>query len=117
MDANSGNSIGLGYIYGFGGISSLTALYVDLSCGVFGGLLSFYMLTKEILGQNEWISSLHWTGFIMEAEIFPIIFLITSAALSSGLSLGPELPLVLTGGMAGSCLANWNFLRLWLYFG
>lgn len=55
----------------------------------------------KIPGQNEWIDSLHSVGILDFSTVLPL-FLISTAGMASGLSLGPELPLVLTGGMFGS---------------
>ena len=37
--------------------------------------------------------------------MFPHVFLLSTAGMASGLSLGPEMPLVLTSGMVGSVIA------------
>lgn len=58
----------------------------------------------SIPGQNEWIESLHRVGVMDHARFFPVIILST-LGMASGLSLGPEMPLVLTAGMVGSLLA------------
>jgi hypothetical protein len=55
----------------------------------------------KVPGQNEWIESLHRVGIMDHTMFFPIIVLST-AGMASGLSLGPEMPLVLTAGMVGS---------------
>lgn len=62
------------------------------------------ILPRKIPGQNEWIQSLHSRG-VQEHETFLPLFVLSTLAMSSGMSLGPELPLVLTGGMVGSWLA------------
>ena len=56
-------------------------------------------------GQNEWIETLHSVGIMDHSMYFPMIFLST-AGMASGLSLGPEMPLVVTGGMVGSLLGS-----------
>jgi len=81
--------------------------YIWLCTAFFGGLLSFITvsLPKPIPGQNEWIKSLHRKG-VIEFDTIHYIFLIAVTGMASGLSLGPELPLVLTSGMAGSFFAK-----------
>ena len=61
-------------------------------------------MTTKIPTQDQWISNVHSRGVQDHTTFFPLFFLST-AAMWSGLSLGPELPLVLTAGMAGSWLA------------
>ena len=72
---------------------------------LFGGLLSYIFdsLPTPIPGQNEWIHSLHCGG-VQSHETFGLLFVLATAGMASGLSLGPELPLVLTAGMLGSWL-------------
>jgi hypothetical protein len=73
---------------------------------VFGGFLSWISvsLPVSIPGQNEWIEGVHRQG-ILDPSSFWYIFLISTGGMMSGLSLGPELPLVLLSGMVGSFLA------------
>lgn len=73
---------------------------------VFGGVLSyiFAVLPHQIPDQNEWINAVHSRGVQDYRTALPL-FLLSTAGMWSGLGLGPELPLVLTGGMAGSWLA------------
>ena len=59
---------------------------------------------KAIPGQNEWIEQLHRVG-VMEHERFSIMITIATLGMASGLSLGPEMPLVVTAGMVGSYIA------------
>lgn len=72
---------------------------------IFGGILSyiFAALPTPIPGQNEWIHNLHSRG-IQESDTFVPLFILATAGMASGLSLGPELPLILTAGMIGSWL-------------
>jgi hypothetical protein len=72
---------------------------------IFGGILSyiFAALPAPIPGQNEWIHNLHCRG-IQESDTFVPLFILATAGMASGLSLGPELPLILTAGMIGSWL-------------
>lgn len=81
--------------------------YMWICPTVFGGVLSFItiMLPFDIPGQNEWIDAVHRKG-LMEWQTLPAIFFLSTAGMASGLSLGPELPLVLTAGMMGSYIAR-----------
>jgi H+/Cl- antiporter ClcA len=63
----------------------------------------FVILPTRIPEQNEWIQSLHSRG-VQGHETFFHLFVLSTLAMASGMSLGPELPLVLTGGMVGSML-------------
>jgi H+/Cl- antiporter ClcA len=80
--------------------------YMWIVPSVFGGTLSFIFasLSTPIPGQNEWIHSLHSRG-VQDFDTFGLLFLLSTAGMTSGLSLGPELPLILTAGMIGSWLA------------
>jgi hypothetical protein len=73
---------------------------------VFGGFLSWVSVSLPVVipGQNEWIEGVHRQG-ILDPSAFWYIFLISTGGMMSGLSLGPELPLVLLSGMVGSFLA------------
>jgi H+/Cl- antiporter ClcA len=51
------------------------------------------------------IRSVHISGVLDHQTFLPLFFLST-AGMASGMSLGPELPLVLTAGMAGSWLGS-----------
>ena len=51
--------------------------------------------------QNVWIETLHRVR-IVEHHTFIHLILISTAGMASGLSLGPELPLVIIAGMIGS---------------
>jgi len=83
--------------------------YIWICPAIFGGVLS-YITAKyaeygmPIPGQNEWIESLHCIGVMDYSRFFPVIILST-LGMASGLSLGPEMPLVLSSGMVGSWLA------------
>jgi H+/Cl- antiporter ClcA len=72
---------------------------------IFGAILSyiFVVLPVKIPGQNEWIASLHKSG-VQDYRTFWPLFILSTLGMLSGLSLGPELPLVLTAGMFGSWL-------------
>ena len=79
--------------------------YMWITPAVFGGVLSyiFAALPTPIPGQNDWIHSLHSRG-VQESDTLGLLFLLSTAGMASGLSLGPELPLILTSGMIGSWL-------------
>jgi Voltage gated chloride channel len=80
--------------------------YMWILPSVFSSALSFLFVVLEtkIPTQDSWIKNVHSLGVQDHRTFFPLFFLST-CGLWSGLSLGPELPLVLTGGMAGSWLA------------
>jgi len=75
--------------------------YMWICPALFGGVLSYISAIYPIPGQNEWIESLHYRG-VMDHSTLIHILLISTGGMASGLSLGPELPLVLTAGMVGS---------------
>ncbi|KAL3930615.1 MAG: hypothetical protein SGBAC_011686 [Bacillariaceae sp.] len=79
--------------------------YMWICPSAMGAVLSYISasLPTPIPGQNEWINSLHARG-IQEYDTFWQLFLLSTAGMASGLSLGPELPLVLAAGMFGSWL-------------
>ena len=81
--------------------------YMWICPTIFGGLLAYIMVVvpTPIPGQNEWMKGLHARG-VQGHETFWLIFFIATAGMASGLSLGPELPLILTGGMVGSYLGS-----------
>eukprot|EP00588_Corethron_pennatum_P031724 CAMPEP_0194348544 /NCGR_PEP_ID=MMETSP0171-20130528/106589_1 /TAXON_ID=218684 /ORGANISM="Corethron pennatum, Strain L29A3" /LENGTH=881 /DNA_ID=CAMNT_0039115895 /DNA_START=100 /DNA_END=2746 /DNA_ORIENTATION=- len=71
-----------------------------------GAVLSYICaVMPPIPGQNEWIDGLHTEGILDGSTIFQIL-VISILGMTSGLSLGPELPLVLMAGMLGSKLAT-----------
>ncbi|GAX26196.1 hypothetical protein FisN_16Lh013 [Fistulifera solaris] len=77
--------------------------YMWLCPALWGGILSylFVILPFKIPDQNEWITGVHSKG-ILDHRGFGALFVLSTLAMMSGLSLGPELPLVLTAGMVGS---------------
>lgn len=77
--------------------------YMWITPAIFGGTLSyiFAALNTKIPSQNDWIDSLHSRG-VQNSDTFCLLFLLSTAGMASGLSLGPELPLILTAGMIGS---------------
>jgi len=71
-----------------------------------GAVLSYICaVMPPIPGQNEWIDGLHTEGILDGSTILQIL-VISILGMTSGLSLGPELPLVLMAGMLGSKLAT-----------
>jgi len=71
-----------------------------------GGVLSYICaVMPPIPGQNEWIEGLHTEGILDGSTLFQIL-VISILGMGSGLSLGPELPLVLMAGMIGSKLGT-----------
>ena len=80
--------------------------YMWICPAIWGGILSyiFVIIPTPIPGQNEWIQNLHTIG-VQSHDTFLILFVLSTLGMASGLSLGPELPLVLTSGMLGSMLA------------
>ncbi|GAX25176.1 hypothetical protein FisN_16Hh013 [Fistulifera solaris] len=77
--------------------------YMWICPAIWGGILSyiFVILPFKIPDQNEWITGVHSKG-ILDHRGFGALFVLSTLAMMSGLSLGPELPLVLTAGMVGS---------------
>lgn len=79
--------------------------YMWIVPATLGGALSyiFEILPLPIPDQNEWIDSVHARG-VQDYRTFFTLFVLSTIGMLSGLSLGPELPLILTAGMAGSWL-------------
>lgn len=79
--------------------------YMWICPTIFGCVLSyiFASLSTKIPGQNEWIRNVHSKG-VQEYDTFWQLIVLSTMGMASGMSLGPELPLVLTAGMAGSYL-------------
>ena len=78
--------------------------YMWICPALFGGLLScIFVQMPHIPDQNQWITSIHTRGVLDHDTLVPL-FLLSTMGMWSGLSLGPELPLVLTAGMVGSWL-------------
>ena len=77
--------------------------YMWICPAVWGGILSYVcvILPFTIPDQNEWITGVHSKG-ILDHRGFGALFVLSTLAMMSGLSLGPELPLVLTAGIVGS---------------
>jgi H+/Cl- antiporter ClcA len=97
-------------LLGWGVFSDLDGIfpvyhYMWITPSIFGGTLSyiFAALPVPIPGQNDWIHSLHSRG-VQDSRTFVLLFVLSTAGMASGLSLGPELPLILTSGMIGSSL-------------
>ena len=80
--------------------------YMWVCPAVFGGTFSMItvMLPTKIPDQNEWIETMHRVGVLRHDTFFSTVATAT-AGMASGLSLGPELPLILSSGMVGSLLA------------
>lgn len=79
--------------------------YMWICPTIFGCVLSYLFASRPIPipGQNEWIHNVHAKG-VQDHRTFLQLFILATAGMASGMSLGPELPLVLTAGMAGSYL-------------
>jgi hypothetical protein len=80
--------------------------YCWICTSIFGGFLSWASASIPITipSQDHWIDSVHKNG-VIDQSAFWYIALISTGGIISGLSLGPELPLVLLSGMVGSFLA------------
>jgi len=78
--------------------------YMWICPALFGGVLSYLSVHKKIPSQGKWIDDLHRVGIMDWSTLMPTI-LISTAGMASGLSLGPEMPLVLSAGMIGSSFA------------
>jgi H+/Cl- antiporter ClcA len=81
--------------------------YMWITPGVLSGILTYISksLPTPIPTQDDWIHTLHSNG-IQEADTFIPTFIVSTIGMTSGLSLGPELPLILTAGMIGSGLGR-----------
>lgn len=79
--------------------------YMWICPAIFSGILSyvFVVLPEKIPDQNAWIENVHSRG-VQDSRTFGTLFILSTLGMLSGLSLGPELPLVLTAGMIGSKL-------------
>ncbi len=77
--------------------------YMWITPGLLSGILAYISnsLHTPIPTQDDWIHTVHSNG-IQESDTFLQTFAISTIGMTSGLSLGPELPLVLTAGMIGS---------------
>ena len=74
--------------------------YMWICPAIFGGILSyiFVALPFKIPDQNEWINSVHTKG-VQESSTFFVLFVLSTLGMLSGLSLGPELPLVVSSAL------------------
>jgi H+/Cl- antiporter ClcA len=81
--------------------------YMWITPGLLSGIVTYISnsLSTPIPTQDDWIHTLHSNG-IQESDTFIQTFAISTIGMTSGLSLGPELPLILTAGMIGSCLGR-----------
>jgi hypothetical protein len=70
-----------------------------------GVLMAILQCVRPFPSQNSWIDSLHRTGTQDPASLLPF-FLVSTLALGSGLSLGPEMPLVILAGMFGTIVGK-----------
>jgi len=80
--------------------------YMWITPTIFGGVLSAIdaILPVKIPGQDKWISSLHMYGVLESDSIFYAIAMST-LGMASGLTIGPEAPLIVISGMLGSYVA------------
>lgn len=81
--------------------------YMWITPGVLSGILTYISksLPTPIPTQDDWIHTLHSNG-IQQSDTFIPTFVVSTIGMTSGLSLGPELPLILTAGMIGSGLGR-----------
>ena len=95
-----------GFFTGLDGIFPLYH-YMWITPGLLSGILAYISnsLPTPIPTQDDWIHTLHSNG-IQESDTFLHTFAISTIGMTSGLSLGPELPLILTAGMIGSGLGR-----------
>ena len=75
--------------------------------GIISGVLTYIInsMAIPIPTQDDWIHSLHSNG-VQDSDTFIPTFIVSTIGMTSGLSLGPELPLILTAGMIGSFLGR-----------
>jgi len=91
------------YLYAvFGG--SIIIHWVWIIPSLAGAALSYAFAKIKLPDQNAWITAVHTRG-VLDSTGLVTLFTLTTIAMWSGLSLGPELPLVLTAGMMGSWMA------------
>lgn len=67
-------------------------------------MLSYISVIEDVPTQGKWIDSIHRIGILDRSKFFSLL-LLSTAGMASGLSLGPEGPLVLLAGMIGSSFA------------
>uniref|UniRef100_A0A7S3VCX7 Chloride channel protein n=1 Tax=Chaetoceros debilis TaxID=122233 RepID=A0A7S3VCX7_9STRA len=82
--------------------------YMWICPAIWGGILAYVTAIYEdnpIPGQNEWIDTLHRIGLMEHTKFFHMI-IISTLGMASGLSIGPEMPLVLVAGMVGSYISK-----------
>ncbi|GKY98563.1 hypothetical protein MPSEU_000813100 [Mayamaea pseudoterrestris] len=79
--------------------------YMWIAPACFASVLSYLVHVYKMPDQNSWITDVHRRG-VQDHTSFVALFLISTASMASGLSLGPELPLVLTASMFGSWIAT-----------
>ena len=72
---------------------------------LFSAILSFAFAELDIPTQNDWIKMIHRKGEV-DFKHFLSLFILSTLGMASGLSLGPELPLLLTAGMIGSWISR-----------
>lgn len=79
--------------------------YMWVCQAIWGGILAYITAVSKpaVPGQNEWIDDLHRVG-LMDHSMFFYVVGISTFGMISGLSVGPEMPLVLSSGMVGSYL-------------
>ena len=91
--------------------------YVWMAPCMIGGLLAYLqsLLSHRFPGQDDWIRSIHSRGVLaQESGSFLLLTVLATASMSSGLSLGPEVPLILTASKVGTWIAflcNQSILR------
>lgn len=78
--------------------------YMWICPAFMGGVLSYVFAKLDIPDQGAWIKGVHTRGVVPHHGYWGL-FVLSTLGMYSGLSLGPELPLVLTGGMFGSAVA------------
>ena len=81
--------------------------YMWMTPGIISGVLTYIInsMAIPIPTQDDWIHSLHSNG-VQDSDTFIPTFIVSTIGMTSGLSLGPELPLILTAGMIGSFLGR-----------
>lgn len=86
----------------------LSVHYVWWVPAIIGGIVSYFSAVCDFLpDQNEWIVAVHSRGIPIHRDFseWATLLVLSTAGMWSGLSLGPELPLVLTSSVVGSWLA------------
>ena len=91
------------------GLLPLPLYHVFLTSLLTGVLLAFLSLLPPLPSQNTWIDSVHYPRCSSFSAFLPTLFntlLFSTLTLASGLSLGPEMPLLVLAASCGTHLGT-----------